>query len=378
MICANVLRSLALFEVYLSPYFKYDFTLSLNFDQMAINKLALIRYKTIDDCLRNRFRKWSLEDIIEKVADTLYELEGITSGVSKRTIQADIQLMRSDKLGYNAPIIVKDKRFYAYEDPSFSITKVPINTADVDKMKEIVGVLKQFNAFNYFDEMSDMIARLENNLYKSTKQSGNNIQLESNKQVKGLGYIPSLYQAILNKRSLLIEYKSFKARQSQQEIYYPYLLKEYRNRWFLICKAKKRPGILNLALDRVIEFQELPNEAFFAHQGIDFDRYYGDLIGVTKSERDRAQKVILEFDSHTAPYVITKPLHHSQVILKQNEKTTVFRIDVVLNFELEREILGFGECVKVLSPRSLISKIRNRLNNALKQYTPNIEKSTVI
>jgi len=85
---------------------------------MAINKLALIRYKTIDDCLKNRFRKWTLDDIIEKVAETLYELEGITSGVSKRTIQADIQLMRSDKLGYNAPIVVKDKRFM--------LTKIPV------------------------------------------------------------------------------------------------------------------------------------------------------------------------------------------------------------------------------------------------------------
>lgn len=336
---------------------------------MAINKLALIRYKTIDDCLRNRFRKWTLEDLIEKVADTLYELEGITSGVSKRTIQADIQLMRSDKLGYNAPIVVKDRRFYAYEDPSFSITKVPINTADVDKMKEIVGVLKQFNAFNYFDEMSDMIARLENNLYKSTQQSGNHIQLEGNKQTKGLEYIPQLYQAILNKRALLLEYKSFKAKDSQQNIYHPYLLKEYRNRWFLIVRARNRPFILNLALDRIERFQELPNEAFVPYDGIDLDRYYSDLIGVSKSEKDRAQKVVLEFDNEDAPYVMTKPLHHSQVVLQQGEKTTIIRIDVVLNFELEREILGFGECVKVLAPKRLRSKIKNRLKHALANYT---------
>lgn len=342
---------------------------------MAINKLALIRYKTIDDCLKNRFRKWTLDDIIEKVSATLYELEGITTGVSKRTIQADIQLMRSDKLGYNAPIVVKDKRFYAYEDPTFSITKAPINNADVDKMKEIVGVLKQFNAFNYFDEMSDMIARLENNLYKSTKQSGNNIQLENNKLVKGLECIPPLYQAILNKQSLLIEYKSFKAQQSQQGIYYPYLLKEYRNRWFLIAKAKKRPGILNLALDRIIEFQELPNEAFVNYEGVDFERYYDDLIGVTKSERDRAQKVILEFTNDHAPYVITKPIHHSQILLSKNELTTTFRIDVVLNYELEREILGFGEAVKVLSPRLLISKIKKRLRQT---YTYYENKSAVL
>ncbi len=335
---------------------------------MAINKLALIRYKTIDDCLKNRFRKWTLDDLIEKVATTLYELEGITTGVSKRTIQADIQLMRSDKLGYNAPIVVKDRRFYLYEDPNYSITKAPINNADVDKMKEIVGVLKQFNAFNYFDEMSDMIARLENNLNKSTRQSGNNIQLESNKLVKGLEGIPPLYQAILNKRALLVEYKSFKAQQSQQGIYYPYLLKEYRNRWFLITNAKKRPGLLTLALDRIIDFQELPNETFVEYNGIDFDRYFDDLLGVTKSERDRAQKVVLEFDHHHAPYVITKPIHQSQVILERKKNSTIFRIDVVLNFELEREILGFGEFVKVLAPRILASKIKQRLGNASGLY----------
>lgn len=340
---------------------------------MAINKLALIRYKTIDDCLKNRFRKWTLDDIIEKVAQRLYELEGITTGVSKRTIQADIQLMRSDKLGYNAPIIVQDKRFYTYEDPNFSITKAPINNADVDKMKEIVGVLKQFNAFNYFDEMSDMIARLENNLYKNTNQSGNNIQLEGNKLVKGLAFIPPLYQAILNKKALLIAYKSFKAKEAQQQIYYPYLLKEYRNRWFLIAKAKKGTILLTLALDRIVEFQELPNEEFKPYQGVDFDRYFSDTIGVTKSEKDRAQKVILEFENYHAPYVITKPLHDSQVVLTKNEKTTTFRIDVVLNYELEREILGFGECVKVLAPRLLVHKIKKRLASANGQYE---EKAT--
>jgi len=335
---------------------------------MAINKLALIRYKTIDDCLRNRYRKWTLDDLIEKVSETLYELEGITSGVSKRTIQADIQLMRSDKLGYNAPITVKDKRFYVYEDASFSITKAPINNADVDKMKEIVGVLKQFNAFNYFDEMSDMIARLENNLYKSTQQGGNYIQLENNSQLKGMEYIPKLYQAILKKSALLIEYKSFKAQQSQHLIYYPYLLKEYRNRWFLIVKAKKGGMLLNLALDRIIEFQELPNEPFIAYEGVDFDRYYGDLIGVTKGPNDRPHKVILEFDNSNAPYVITKPLHHTQELIAEKEKTTVFRIDVVLNFELEREILGFGECVKVLGPRILAQRIKKRLQKAKSLY----------
>lgn len=335
---------------------------------MAVNKLALLRYKTIDDCLRNRFRKWTLDDLIEKVAAVLYDREGIATGVSRRTIQADIQVMRSDKLGYNAPIVVTDKKYYSYEDREFSITKAPINNADVEKMKEIVGVLKQFNGFSYFEEMSAMIARLENNLYKSTHKGRNYIQFENNQLLKGLQYINPLYQAILSQRSLLIEYKSFKAQQSQQNIYYPYLLKEYRNRWFLICKPKKGTTLITLALDRILEFQELPNEKF-VDPVIDFEVYYNDLLGVTKTEKDRAHKVILEIDKFNAPYVLTKPIHQSQTIIRENEDSIIIRIDVVPNFELEREILGFGECLKVLAPRFLASRIKKRLEKSAARYT---------
>ncbi len=335
---------------------------------MSANKLALIRYKTIDECLKNRFRKWTLGDLIEKVSDALYEYEGIVSGVSRRTIQADIQLMRSDKLGYNAPIIVQDKKYYTYEDAGYSISNAPINNADVEKMKEVVGILKHLNGFSYFDEMSDLITRLENNLNKSTQQSKNCIQFETNKLLKGIEHINPLYQAILHQRSLLLEYKSFKAAEAHQQIYYPYLLKEYRNRWFLICKTKKKDTLITLALDRIIEFQELPNEKFIEHKGVNFERYFDDLIGVTKSEKDRPSKIILHVDTFNAPYVLTKPLHTSQTILKEDATGILIRLDVVLNFELEREILGFGESIKVMSPKRLSSIIERRLNKAAKKY----------
>lgn len=335
---------------------------------MSANKLALIRYKTIDECLRNRYRKWTLEDLIDKVSAVLYEYEGISSGVSRRTIQADIQTMRSDKLGYNAPIIVQEKKFYQYEDASYSITNAPINDADVEKMKEIVGVLKQFNGFNYFEEMSEMIARLENNLYRSTKQHRNCIQFEDNKLLKGLSHINPLYQSILNKTTLLIEYKSFKAQQSQQQVAYPYLLKEYRNRWFLISQIKGQTQLQIMALDRIIAFHELTKEPYAEYNGVDFERYFSDVIGVTKNENDRGHKVLLWVDRKNAPYIITKPIHHSQQVLHEDADGTTIRIDVVMNFELEREILGFGECMKVVYPRILAARIKKRLKRAIEGY----------
>ncbi|MDE6421845.1 MAG: hypothetical protein K2K95_00315 [Muribaculaceae bacterium] len=93
---------------------------------MPVNKNALLRYKTIDRCLRNRYRRWTLDDLVEACSDALYEMEGITRGVSVRTVQADIQMMRSDKLGYNAPIEVYDNKYYRYGDSDYSITEIPI------------------------------------------------------------------------------------------------------------------------------------------------------------------------------------------------------------------------------------------------------------
>ena len=54
---------------------------------MPVSRNALIRYKTIDNCLRNRFRRWTLDDLIEACSEALAEYEGIYRGISRRTIQ---------------------------------------------------------------------------------------------------------------------------------------------------------------------------------------------------------------------------------------------------------------------------------------------------
>jgi predicted DNA-binding transcriptional regulator YafY len=327
---------------------------------MAVNKQALLRYKTIDQCLQNRLRKWTLDDLIDAVADALYDFEGKETGIAKRTIQQDIQVMRSNTLGYNAPIIVVDKKYYTYEDKDYAIAKAQMNPADLNKLKDIVQLLKQFNGFGHFSEMTEMITKLENNIEQSTGAQYNYVQFETNPLLKGLNFINPLYQAIIHQMALNISYQSFKAKAPIEAIYYPYLLKEYRNRWFLICKHKKGNMLITLALDRIVSYTLNEKEKFVSYKGVDFNNYYSDLIGVTKTEKDRASTVVFHVHKAHAPYVITKPLHASQTILRHDEEGTLFSIKVVMNFELERELLGFGEFLKVLAPRLLVKKLSKR------------------
>jgi predicted DNA-binding transcriptional regulator YafY len=334
---------------------------------MPINKLALVRYKTIDNCLQNRFRKWTLDDLVEACADALYEYEGISKGVSKRTVQLDLQTMRSEKLGYNAPIVVTDKKYYSYEDKSYSITNIPLTSQDLGTLTEVVEVLRQFKGFNYFQELNGMVSRLEDKLYKQQNKGRSYIHFERNDLLKGLEFIDPIHKAILNKRTVEIAYQSFKANEPSQQVIYPYLLKEYRNRWFLLC-ANKKSTLLTLALDRIVSAKEAPQEKYVKNTLFDTDTYFDDTIGVTKNLNVRPQRVVLKIDAGTAPYVRTKPIHPSQQVLKEDKDGTIFSVCVTWNFELEREILGFGETITVLSPRRLRNKIIARVQRMQELY----------
>ena len=130
---------------------------------MPANKNALIRYKTIDNCLRNRYRRWTLDDLVDACCEALYDMEGITKGVCTRTVQMDIQIMRSDKLGYNAPIEVYDKIYYRYADPGYSITEMPLSMDDCKLIKKAITLLMEKDE-NKMDETAKILKKVENRL----------------------------------------------------------------------------------------------------------------------------------------------------------------------------------------------------------------------
>lgn len=330
---------------------------------MSSNKNALIRYKTLDKCLKNQYKKYTLDDLMAECSEALFEFEGKESFVSKRTVQLDLQNMRSEKFGYEAPIEVYERKFYRYSDTDYSIHQISVTENDLKTMNNAVQILKQFKDFSMFKDMNGVIQKLENSIHSTHQKSI--IHLDKNDQLRGLEHIDILYESILNKKVLRILYKSFKAREANYMKVHPQLLKEYNNRWFLICWNGK--SILNLALDRMEEIV-MDQESVYIDKDFNGDRYFGEVIGATVSETQRPQNVIFLVTHKHSPYVKTKPFHHSQVILEENEKGTLFKICVQLNFELERMILGMGEFLTVISPKKLKERIVKSLNLANENY----------
>ncbi|WP_292008838.1 WYL domain-containing protein [Chryseobacterium sp.] len=330
---------------------------------MSSNKNALIRYKTLDKCLKNKYRKYTLEDLIDECSEALFEYEGKESYVSKRTVQLDLQNMRSEKFGYEAPIEVYDRKYYRYSDPDYSIHNISVNESDLKAMNNAIQILKQFKDFSMFKEMNGVIQKLEDSIHSTSQKSI--IHLDKNEQLKGLEYIDVLYDGILNKKVLNILYKSFTARESSIFVVHPQLLKEYNNRWFLICLHKGK--MCNLALDRMEDIS-VEDKVQYIDKNLDGDEYFKDIVGVTVSETMAPRNVVFFVDAANAPYVKTKPLHKSQEILEETDEGILFKICVQINYELERLLLGFGDSLIVHKPRKLRLRMEEKFKTGKGNY----------
>ncbi|KPE53083.1 helix-turn-helix transcriptional regulator [Chryseobacterium indologenes] len=330
---------------------------------MSSNKNALIRYKTLDKCLKNKYRKYTLEDLIDECSEALFEFEGKESYVSRRTVQLDLQNMRSEKFGYEAPIEVYERKYYRYSDPEYSIHNISVNESDLKAMNNAIQILKQFKDFSMFKEMNGVIQKLEDSIHSTSQKSI--IHLDKNEQLKGLEHIDILYESIASKKVLNILYRSFTARESSSYIVHPQLLKEFNNRWFLICFHKGK--MYNLALDRMEKIE--PEESLpYIDKELDGDEYFKDIVGVTVSETMAPRNVIFSVDSSNSPYIKTKPLHKSQEIIRETEEGTLFKICVQINYELERLLLGFGESLIVHKPRRLRLRMEAKFKAGYENY----------
>ena len=124
---------------------------------MPANLNALIRYKQIDLCLRNKYLKATIKVMQEKCSGQLAEYRGVYKLVSERTIRDDIRVMRSGALGFNAPILVKDG-VYSYEDKDYSIFNTPVT--EMDLLKKIFKMLIRESSVINDPDLQTILERL--------------------------------------------------------------------------------------------------------------------------------------------------------------------------------------------------------------------------
>lgn len=328
----------------------------------------LARIRVINTCLGSSNKKyWSKRELINRISLSA------DINISERTLDGDIQKMRhSSQLKYNAPIkFSKYHGGYFYENPDYSIDKLPINEKDIQALEFATTTLSQYKKIKILEDFVGTVDKLINvvNLLKYTQHETQFafIDFEKAPYSKGTEHLNVLVDAIKNKKAIEILYQKFDALETKSYVVCPYLLKEYRNRWYLLGHSKKRKTVSPFGLDRIIEIKLLENEAFISPQNFSAAAYFKNTIGINYKNRIPS-KVELSFSHKQGYYIKTQHLHETQEILVDTSKELRIRMYVVINYELISMILSFGDGVKVLKPLSLKNEMIKISKSKLKLY----------
>lgn len=332
---------------------------------MPTTKNAQLRYQVLDRCFSDFKHKYSIEDLIDKVNEALYDLTG--KEVKLRQIREDIKYMR-DRVSFNAPIKayplgVGKQCYYRYEDRDFTIFNNELSIEEVNNLRSTIQMLGRYRGTPANAWLEEVISNLEFR-FGMKANSDNLICFEKNDKLKGLEHLSGIIDATLNHQPLELHYQTFKGHDITT-ICHPYYVKQYNNRWYLLGRNDQYNNIGNYALDRIISFKNA-DIAFIKNTETNFEDYFKDVIGVTVPEKKAVEAVVLRFSKERLPYVISKPLHPSQVV---NEEEQTVTIQVKPNKELDQMIFSFIPDIEVVSPLFLREEIQKKIEENLKKYS---------
>jgi predicted DNA-binding transcriptional regulator YafY len=296
---------------------------------------------------RGTIRRYTL--IIEKLSrDTfpssdvlLYHLDEFGFSISKRTLERDIEAIRNE-FGIEVEFNRTRGGYFVNRDKS----------AD-------------FDSFVRFLEIVNTANLVLDGLYK-TKDVLRYVLFDKGGGLKGIEFLNPLLKAIVEHRYIKFKHVSYFKDEKKEVSFKPLLLKEYRNRWYIVGEDQSKNEIRNYAIDR-IESIVLTDKTFKEIDTSDLVYEYDSNIGISVSNLKK-EKIKLHFSPREANYNRSLPIHKDQIILSDNQEGMFVELHIVPNYEFIQNLLMYGQEVKVLSPKWLVTHIKKIYTAALKNY----------
>ena len=265
----------------------------------------------------------SFKELEEQIVNELL-LKGLDNvGISARTLQRDIKSIRD--------IFEIDIQYDKYRDGYY---------IEEDGIKPVLyNFLESCEIFNSLNSEHD-----------------SDFILSERHSPKGVNHLSPLISAIKNSSQVIFSYLKFGETAESNRQLEPYLLKEFRGRWYLIGRMVEEHCVKIFGLDRINELK-VSDVHFHKDDSIDLAKLFESSFGIYSSENYQEEEVVLSFSGVDANYLKSLPLHHSQEILKDEETEFVIRLRLCITYDFIMEILSRSWSLKVIAPDSLREKV---------------------
>ena len=294
------------------------------------SKNAYLRLRIIDNCINRRI-KFNVYDLQRAI------MEELGKKISISQINKDINTLHYE---FSAPIkFDKNEKCYIYTSP-FNLNNFSLTEDEKKAFNISLNILNLFKNTDYADAYEGILNKLSIETGKYSEM--NAIQLEQPTASYGMEWFDLIYKAIIERSVLRIQYEAYGEEAIDFEIS-PYLLKEYRNRWYLVGLKHEHNNelVYSYGLDRIKNItQSAENYLDFA-DGFDPAAFFENSFGNTIRHNQNPLNLILKFNRLNKFYIISNPLHHSQEIIKQTNNSLTIKLKVYESHELNMAILSY-------------------------------------
>lgn len=187
------------------------------------------------------------------------------------------------------------------------------------------------------------------------------------KTLGGTEYMSTIIKAISNRQLLKISYRRFNQGAEKEFEVVPYLLKQSRQRWYMLGKVTDTGNFMTFALDRMASL-EILQRTFEWDKNFDAPHYFDEVIGINVDDDYDSEEIKVRVYGLQRSYFESLPLHATQRIVEENKEYSDYIIIVRPEYEFQHEMLRLGSDAEVLSPQWLRDEMAWLNEEALKRY----------
>ena len=318
-------------------------------------------------------RQWQILRQIEsaRAGVTIHELAE-AADVTTRTIRRDLQALQEAGFAIYDEGEEHDTKRWKLDAAPFRTVEAGLGVQDVAALYLSRSIVEALSAWPLADELRVALGKLESALNPRMKEFLASLpQVVSTKAVPGIGGARAelvdvtrrLFEAVRDRRLIEMRYYSAASGRAKAYSVQPYRLALAQGGVYLLAWVPQYDEFRTFAVER-IERLSVQETTFRKTRELPAD-VFGSSLGVFSAEPER---VVIEFAAKVAPYIHGKTWHESQATSVLPDGRVRMTLDVSIDWALRSWLLGFGADVKVISPATLASSLRDELAKAAAQY----------
>ncbi|GBD98108.1 hypothetical protein BMS3Abin07_00116 [bacterium BMS3Abin07] len=289
--------------------------------------------------------------------------------ISPRTAQRDIGFMR-DRL--NAPLEYDHgKRGYFCSDNSYELPSLWFTEDNIVALSLAVRLASSIPDSEIKQKLCELLRRILN-LHDSDEKlcfedisekiSVKNIEYSKVNEE----YFHEIVNALFNKKPLVIAYYSPHKNEKTVRTIFPLHLLLYMGTWHIVAYCTKKNGLRDFVISRIRSIDPVEKRMSLPVNLTSIKKYVRKNFGIMQG--GETVDVHLRFSSRVAEWVREQAWHPDQRVSLKKDGTLSLCFPVSDFRELKHKILGYGTDVKVVSPKSLASQMKQEIEKMGRIY----------